>query len=50
MVWELLAQEKEHGGSVCSIQLNVFLLGTFECAAVLGMLTHPHVVPETQQS
>ena len=34
--------EKEHGGSARSVPLNIcFLRGTSECAAVLGVITHP---------
>ena len=31
---------------VASHRINVFLLGASECAVVLGVLTHPHVLPE----
>ena len=49
MVLELQAREKAHGGSACSAttELNFFLLGISECAMVSGVLTHPHVSPET---
>ena len=35
------------GVRVASHWINIFLLGTSECAAVLDVLTHPHVLPET---
>ena len=42
LVLELLAREKEHGGSACSVQLNLFFyLGH------LSVQCSPHVLPET---
>ena len=38
------------GVHVAFHSINVFLLGTSECAVVLGVLTHPHVLPETYRT
>ena len=38
------------GVCVASHRINVFLLGISECAVVLGVLTHPHVLPETHHT
>ena len=38
------------GVRIASHLINIFLLGTSECAAVLGVLTHPHVLPETHHT
>ena len=38
------------GVCVASHRIIVFLLGTSECAAVLGVLTYPHVLPEAHHT
>ena len=42
----------EHGGNACNVPLNynIFLHGTSECAAVPGVVSLSHMLPETHHT